>query len=40
MEAFQRRLLEVRGNLDYAVAFEGMFRLPGDRVTERDFVEQ
>src|SRR5437764_6021002 len=25
VEAFQRRLLEVRGNLDYAVAFEGLF---------------
>ncbi len=31
VEAFQRRLLEVSGNLDYAVAFEGMFRLPGGR---------
>jgi pimeloyl-ACP methyl ester carboxylesterase len=31
VEAFQRRLLEVRGNLDYAVAFEGMFRLLGGR---------
>jgi pimeloyl-ACP methyl ester carboxylesterase len=31
IEAFQQRLLEVRGNLDYAVAFEGMFRLPGGR---------
>jgi pimeloyl-ACP methyl ester carboxylesterase len=31
IEAFQRRLLGVRGNLDYAVAFEGMFRLPGGR---------
>jgi pimeloyl-ACP methyl ester carboxylesterase len=31
VEAFQRRLLDVRGNLDWAVAFEGMFRLPGDR---------
>ncbi len=31
IEAFQRRRLDVRGNLDYAVAFEGMFRLPGDR---------
>src|SRR5947209_16403445 len=31
VEAFQRRLLEVRGNLDYAVAFEGLFRLPGGR---------
>lgn len=31
IEAFQRRLLEVRGNLDHAVAFEGMFRLLGGR---------
>jgi pimeloyl-ACP methyl ester carboxylesterase len=31
IEAFQRRLLSVRGNLDHAVAFEGLFRLPGDR---------
>lgn len=31
IEAFQQRLLGVRGNLDYAVAFEGMFRLPGGR---------
>src|ERR1700755_2225319 len=31
IDAFQRRLLGVRGNLDYAVAFEGMFRLPGGR---------
>lgn len=31
VEAFQRRLLAVRGNLDHAVAFEGMFRLPGGR---------
>jgi len=31
VEAFQRRLLEVRGKLDHAVAFEGMFRLPGGR---------
>ena len=31
VEAFQRRLLDVRGNLDHAVAFEGMFRLPGGR---------
>jgi pimeloyl-ACP methyl ester carboxylesterase len=31
VEAFQRRLLSVRGNLDYAIAFEGMFRLVGDR---------
>ena len=31
VEAFQRRLLAVRGNLDHAVAFEGMFRLSGGR---------
>jgi pimeloyl-ACP methyl ester carboxylesterase len=31
IEAFQQRLLGVRGNLDNAVAFEGMFRLPGGR---------
>ena len=31
VEAFGQRLLEVRGNLDYAVAFEGMFRLPNGR---------
>jgi pimeloyl-ACP methyl ester carboxylesterase len=31
IEAFQHRLLGVRGNLDYAVAFEGMFRLLGGR---------
>ncbi|MBV8982409.1 MAG: alpha/beta fold hydrolase [Acidimicrobiia bacterium] len=31
VEAFQRRLLAVRGNLDYAVGFEGMFRLPNGR---------
>jgi pimeloyl-ACP methyl ester carboxylesterase len=31
IEAFQRRRLGVRGNLDHAVAFEGMFRLPGGR---------
>ena len=31
IEAFQRRLLGVRGNLDQAVAFEGLFRLPGGR---------
>jgi pimeloyl-ACP methyl ester carboxylesterase len=31
IEAFQRRLLAVRGNLDYAVGFEGMFRLPNGR---------
>ncbi|MGZ4341882.1 MAG: alpha/beta fold hydrolase [Solirubrobacteraceae bacterium] len=31
VDAFGRRLLEVRGNLDQAVAFEGMFRLPNGR---------
>jgi pimeloyl-ACP methyl ester carboxylesterase len=31
IEAFSRRLLAVRGNLDYAIAFEGMFRLPNGR---------
>ena len=31
IEAFQRRLLTVRGNLDHAIAFEGMFRLLGGR---------
>ena len=31
IDAFQQRLLGVRGNLDYAIAFEGMFRLVGDR---------
>jgi pimeloyl-ACP methyl ester carboxylesterase len=31
IEAFEQRLLGVRGNLDYAIAFEGMFRLPGGR---------
>jgi pimeloyl-ACP methyl ester carboxylesterase len=31
IEAFQRRRLEVRGNLDKAIAFEGLFRLPGGR---------
>jgi pimeloyl-ACP methyl ester carboxylesterase len=31
IDAFQQRLLGVRGNLDFAVAFEGMFRLPGGR---------
>jgi pimeloyl-ACP methyl ester carboxylesterase len=31
LDAFQRRLLSVRGNLDWAVAFEGMFRLPNGR---------
>ena len=31
IDAFQRRRLGVRGNLDQAIAFEGMFRLPGGR---------
>jgi pimeloyl-ACP methyl ester carboxylesterase len=31
IKAFQQRSLAVRGNLDYAVAFEGMFRLAGGR---------
>ena len=31
LDAFEQRRLVVRGNLDYAIAFEGMFRLPGDR---------
>jgi pimeloyl-ACP methyl ester carboxylesterase len=31
IDAFQRRLLGVRGNLDWAISFEGMFRLPGGR---------
>jgi pimeloyl-ACP methyl ester carboxylesterase len=31
IEAFQRRLLTVRGNLDYAVAFEALFTLPNGR---------
>ena len=31
IEAFQRRRLDVRGNLDHAIAFEGLFRLPGGR---------
>jgi pimeloyl-ACP methyl ester carboxylesterase len=31
IEAFGRRRLNVRGNLDDAVGFEGMFRLPGGR---------
>jgi pimeloyl-ACP methyl ester carboxylesterase len=31
VEAFQRRLLGVRGNLDCAIGFEGLFRLVGDR---------
>jgi pimeloyl-ACP methyl ester carboxylesterase len=31
MVAFERRLLSVRGNADHAIAFEGLFRRPGDR---------
>ncbi len=31
IDAFQRRLLGVTGNLDQAVAFEGLFRLPNGR---------
>jgi pimeloyl-ACP methyl ester carboxylesterase len=31
VDAFVDRRLAVRGNLDYAVGFEGMFRLPGGR---------
>jgi pimeloyl-ACP methyl ester carboxylesterase len=31
IDAFQRRLLNVRGNLDHAIAFEGLFRLTGGR---------
>jgi pimeloyl-ACP methyl ester carboxylesterase len=31
IDAFEARRLTVRGNLDYAVGFEGMFRLPGGR---------
>ncbi|HEY6397316.1 MAG TPA: alpha/beta fold hydrolase [Solirubrobacteraceae bacterium] len=31
VEAFQRRLLGVRGNLDCAIGFEGLFRLAGER---------
>jgi pimeloyl-ACP methyl ester carboxylesterase len=31
LEAFRDRRLEVRGNLDEAIAFEGLFRLPGGR---------
>ncbi len=31
IEAFQRRLLTVRGNLDHAVAFEALFALPNGR---------
>lgn len=31
LDAFRRRLLWARGDLDVAVGFEGLFRLPGDR---------
>jgi hypothetical protein len=31
IDAFELRRLSVSGNLDYAVGFEGMFRLPGGR---------
>jgi pimeloyl-ACP methyl ester carboxylesterase len=31
VEAFHGRLLGVRGNLDHAIGFEGLFRLVGDR---------
>ncbi|MDQ2897882.1 MAG: alpha/beta fold hydrolase [Actinomycetota bacterium] len=31
VDAFEQRRLSVRGNLDYAIGFEGMFRLPGGR---------
>jgi pimeloyl-ACP methyl ester carboxylesterase len=31
VEAFQQRLLGVRGNLDHAIGFEGLFRLAGGR---------
>jgi pimeloyl-ACP methyl ester carboxylesterase len=31
ISAFGQRLLDVRGNLDFAVAFEGLFRLVGGR---------
>jgi pimeloyl-ACP methyl ester carboxylesterase len=31
IDAFERRMLTVRGNLDYAIGFEGMFRLEGGR---------
>jgi pimeloyl-ACP methyl ester carboxylesterase len=31
VDAFGRRQLSVRGNLDCAIAFEGLFRLPGGR---------
>jgi len=31
LDAFSRRALTARGNLDLGIALEGMFRLPGDR---------
>jgi pimeloyl-ACP methyl ester carboxylesterase len=31
IDAFQQRRLSVRGNLDYAIGFEGLFRLPNGR---------
>jgi pimeloyl-ACP methyl ester carboxylesterase len=31
VDAFSQRRLWVRGDLDYALGFEGLFRLPGDR---------
>jgi pimeloyl-ACP methyl ester carboxylesterase len=31
LEAFRQRLLSVQGNLDHAVGFEGLFRLPNGR---------
>ncbi len=31
LDAFRQRRLWARGNLDVAVSFEGLFRLPGDR---------
>jgi pimeloyl-ACP methyl ester carboxylesterase len=41
LDAFAQRRLYARGDLDLALAFEGLFRLPGDRpplvrVTDRD----
>jgi pimeloyl-ACP methyl ester carboxylesterase len=32
VEAFRRRLLSLRGNLDQAIGFEGLFRLPNGRL--------
>src|SRR5919204_1423162 len=31
LDAFAQRRLSARGNLDLALGFEGLFRLPGDR---------